>query len=110
EEQNILRADAIILVYSIADTKSFTEVTKYYRSIMFPIVLVGTKADIDKKQRRVSSFEGQQLARSFNCPFIEVSAKTNDRVHEAFVELMRLVDKQYARFRRFKKSLSPILL
>lgn len=29
---------------------------------------------------------------------------------QAFVELMRLVDKQYARFRRFKKSLSPILL
>uniref|UniRef100_A0A0N5ALK9 small monomeric GTPase n=1 Tax=Syphacia muris TaxID=451379 RepID=A0A0N5ALK9_9BILA len=115
-EQDILRANAIMLVYSITDKKSFSDVNTYYRAVMtakkhmHPVVLVATKTDVEKKKRKVTAFEGQTLARRFNCPFIEVSAKTNEQVHQAFVELMRLVDKQYARIRRFKRSLAPLLL
>ncbi|KAE9421848.1 hypothetical protein Angca_005564, partial [Angiostrongylus cantonensis] len=46
-----------------------------------PIVLVGSKSDLYRK-RRVSAYEGQILARHIGCPFLEISAKTNDCVNE----------------------------
>ena len=67
------------------------------------MVLIGTKADADKKKRKVTSFEGQSLARRLNCPFVEVSSKTNDRVHEVslgstkFVTVASLAGEQYFR-------------
>lgn len=44
------------------------------------MIVVGTKSDLKENMREVSSFEGQQLARSHNCSFFEVSAKENDSV------------------------------
>lgn len=36
-----------------------------------PLVVIGTKSDLENK-RQVESYEGQMVAKQFNCPFLEV--------------------------------------
>jgi GTPase KRas protein len=37
----------------------------------------------------VSAHEGRELAKSFDCPFLETSARTRINVEESFFELVR---------------------
>lgn len=54
-------------------------------------MVVGNKADL-ASERAVSEAEGQALARDFgDAGFIEVSAKNNVKVREAFETLVRLI-------------------
>ena len=95
-------ADGFLLVYSITSKESFYELRKIYNEIFqfrkenfknnennenndenikdeikdklkFPLVIVGNKKDLETK-REVSEEEGRELAKEFNCPFIEVSS------------------------------------
>merc|ERR1712087_188061 len=52
-----------------------------------PMVIVGNKLDLDS-ERTVPTKEGQELAASFSCPFMETSAKARIRVEDAFYELV----------------------
>jgi len=56
------------------------------------MVIVGNKLDLDS-ERAVSTKEGQELAASFGCPFMETSAKARIRVEDAFYELVREIRK-----------------
>ena len=49
-------------------------------------VLVGNKCDLSNI-RQVSKQQGQQLAREYDIPFIETSARTGENVQEAFILL-----------------------
>ena len=40
-------------------------------------------------QREVNAAEGKQLADSWQCPFVEASARTNQNVNELFIEVVR---------------------
>ena len=51
-----------------------------------PIILVGNKKELTN--RKVTTIEAQNEARSRDCAFIETSAKTNENVQELFMELM----------------------
>ncbi|GMT20782.1 hypothetical protein PFISCL1PPCAC_12079, partial [Pristionchus fissidentatus] len=87
----------VVVVYSIIDRESFHDAKRLLsifsgqRGVQMPMVLVGTKSDLTKR-RVVDSYEGQQLAKEFNCPFIEVSSRRNQCVNEAFIELVQLMD------------------
>lgn len=59
-----------------------------------PFVMVGNKADLDQNQRRVSEEEAQQLARTWNVPYVETSAKTKQNVEKVFFDLMREIRKR----------------
>jgi len=49
-------------------------------------VLVGNK--IDKvSERKVSKEEGEELAKHYNIPYIETSAKQNMNVEESFITM-----------------------
>lgn len=51
-------------------------------------MLVGNKCD-KTYEREVSREEGQALARSFGCAFMETSAKTAQNVERLFTDLVR---------------------
>jgi GTPase KRas protein len=58
----------------------------------YPIVIVGNKCDLEK-DREVSTVEGRELAKSFNAPFAETSAKLRINVEDAFFQLVREIRK-----------------
>ena len=90
-------ADAFIIIYSIADRCSFDEVMRLKflcsratskRSHDAAVLIVGNKSDL-KYDRIVEYEEGEELARSLNCAFMEVSVRESyDEVYGAFEKLM----------------------
>lgn len=80
---------AVMLVYDCTDRDTFHNIGKWTRQIKdhgdlnTNIILVGNKAD-DETARVVSTEEGQTIAEEFNIAFVEVSAKLNIGVNEAF--------------------------
>ncbi|CAN6666359.1 ras-like protein 1 [Trichomonascus vanleenenianus] len=94
-EQYMRTGEGFLLVYSITSRSSFEEVAAFYQQILrvkdrdqFPVVIVGNKSDLET-ERQVSYEEGMQLARQFNCKFIETSAKHRINVEEGFYQLVR---------------------
>lgn len=53
-------------------------------------MLVGNKADLSGKLRRVSYEQASFLAYQRRCAFIEASARKNEHVEEAFFGLLQL--------------------
>ena len=89
-----------ILVYSISSRQSF-EICSVIRDKILdltgmesiPLVLVANKVDLHS-QRQVSVEEGQNLARKWNCTFIETSAKHNQNISRVFEQLLNEIEKQ----------------
>lgn len=55
------------------------------------MIIVANKVDLAAKDRAVSKEEGQALATEFGASFLEVSAKQNLKVKEAFETLIRTI-------------------
>lgn len=53
-------------------------------------MLVGNKCD-KQYEREVSREEGLRMAQSFDCEFLETSAKTSQNVERLFTNLVRLL-------------------
>ena len=95
-ERWIKEADAYLLIYSIVDKNSFLhEIPSFYNEIVriketsnFPLVLIGNKSDMEN-ERTISLEDGQNLAKQYNCPFLETSALNNVNIEETFVKLIR---------------------
>ena len=99
EQYSVLRdplfsKDGYVFMYSITCRKSFDCISKYFLDIrgrsgeFTPAVLVGNKCDLEKG-RQVSNEEGEELAKTLNCPFFETSAKQGIHVTDAFHQLVR---------------------
>jgi len=98
-DQYMRTGQGFILVYSITSRSSFDEISSFREQILrvkdkdkVPMVLVGNKCDLES-ERQVTTVEGQNLAKQFNCPFMESSAKTRVNVEEVFFELVREIRK-----------------
>ncbi|KAL1865433.1 hypothetical protein VTK73DRAFT_5247 [Phialemonium thermophilum] len=94
-EQYMRTGEGFLLVYSITSRQSFEEITTFQQQILrvkdkdyFPMVVVGNKCDLES-EREVSRQEGENLARSFGCKFIETSAKSRINVDKAFYDIVR---------------------
>ncbi|KFA61923.1 hypothetical protein S40285_02833 [Stachybotrys chlorohalonatus IBT 40285] len=94
-EQYMRTGEGFLLVYSITSRQSFEEITTFQQQILrvkdkdyFPMVVVGNKCDLEG-DREVSRSEGEALARSFGCKFIETSAKSRINVDKAFYDIVR---------------------
>ena len=88
--------EGFILVYSVIALSTFNDLSELREQIMrvkegdVPMILVGNKADLDS-QRMVAKAQGDELAKSFGCGFLEASAKTRLNVDEIFNEVIRQV-------------------
>ncbi|KAJ5073833.1 ras-like protein rasd [Anaeramoeba ignava] len=98
-EQYMKTGEGFLLVYSIVSRSSFEEIDDLRDQILrvkdaslVPTVLVGNKSDL-ADDRVVEVSEGQNLAKTFQCTFIETSAKTRNNVEECFHALVREVVK-----------------
>lgn len=88
-----------LIVYSIIEKTTFEAAKRFHEHILtvagkdeYPTVLVGTKLDLEG-QRQVSNAEGIELAKKWNCAFMEASSKAKINVEEAFYALVRVVVK-----------------
>jgi len=104
-EQYMRTGEGFLLVYSITSRQSFEEIMTFQQQILrvkdkdyFPIIVVGNKCDLEG-ERQVSKQEGEALARSFGCKFIETSAKSRINVDNAFYDLVREI-------RRYNKEMA----
>jgi len=98
-EQYMQNGEGFLLVYSITSRDSFEEINTFHRQILrvkeeesFPVVIVGNKCDLEY-ERQVGMNEGRDLAKHFQCKFLETSAKDKINVDEAFVSLVREIRK-----------------
>jgi len=100
-EQYMRSGEGFLLVFSLCSRKSFDELERMYHLVlrskdreigMFPMLLVGNKADLDRS-RQVSRQECENMAKQLKTPFIECSAKNRINIDQAFYELVRLIRK-----------------
>ena len=82
----------IILIFSVADKKSFYNLQKWVNQIKeetnenTPLILIGNKIDAEK-DREILKNELEELAKEFDINYYECSAKTGENVNLAFNEL-----------------------
>ncbi|CAF0743807.1 unnamed protein product [Adineta steineri] len=99
-----------ILVYSITSQATFNDLIDIKDQIMrvkdvgadIPMVLVGNKNDLED-ERVVGKQNGEGLARSFSCTFLEASAKLQVNVNEIFFDLIRQINRKTQRSRPAKQ-------
>lgn len=84
-------------MYDVTDEGSFRNVSNWMQNIQHHAsdkvnkILVGNKSDMAPEKRAVSYGAGQELAREYNIPFFETSAKTGAHVEEVFMCISRRV-------------------
>jgi len=84
-----------LLIYAINKKDTFEEIPRLRddtirvkENKIIPMILVGNKCDLEE-EREVSIQEGRDLAKSYNIPFYETSAKTRLNVEEIYHQLVR---------------------
>lgn len=100
-EQYMRKGDAFLLVYSVTDKASFTNIRNFHTLILrvkdkdtYPMILVANKVDL-VHLRQVSQEQGQDLANILKIPYIETSAKNPPvNVDKAFHEVVRIIRNQ----------------
>ena len=101
-DQYMRSGDGFAVVYSIISQTSFLEVSGI-RDQLFRVlekdpdehicmVLCGNKCDMEN-DRQVQMNEVQQIAKEWDCPFYETSAKERINIMEAFQALVRDIKK-----------------
>jgi len=89
-----------VLVYSIIAQSTFNDLPDLRDQILrvkdkdqVPMVLVGNKSDLTD-QRVISTEQGEDRAKLFNCSFVEASAKSRSNIDLIFNTLIRLINKE----------------
>ena len=105
-----------LLVYSITAQSTFNDLQDLREQILrvkdtddVPMILVGNKCDLED-ERVVGKDQGQNLARNFNCAFLETSARSKINVNEIFYDLVRQINKKNPETRNKNKKKKGCLI
>ena len=92
-----LDVDGYILIYSVDDKDSFQQSKRIFDKLMdivgpnaIPTILVANKIDLTE-ERVVSREEGKEMAQLMNIPYIETTAKDDQKVEDVFMELLEKI-------------------
>jgi small GTP-binding protein len=85
-----------LVVFDVTQPESFQSIPKWFEEVKknrgdIPLILVGNKVDLP--DRKVSSQQGEQMAKKFSVKYLETSAKTGVSIERVFVELSNLMVK-----------------
>ena len=95
-------AHGIILIYDVTEQKSFDNVKNWMAQIKeevserVSIVLVGNKID-DEDNRKISTEQGESMAKDYEIMFFECSAKTGQNIDEIFNNLVKKVVENFSK-------------
>ncbi|CAH6719881.1 rheb-like protein Rhb1p [[Candida] jaroonii] len=97
-EKHLIGIHGYVLVYSVTSRQSF-EVVEIIRdkilnsvgSENIPMILIGNKSDLNY-QRQVEYSQGEELAKKFNCKFLEASVKDNLNITKSFEMLIDKIE------------------
>ncbi|XP_051019070.1 synaptotagmin-4 isoform X1 [Acomys russatus] len=110
-EQYMRGGEGFIICYSVTDRQSFQEAAKFKELIFqvrhtyeIPLVLVGNKIDLEQF-RQVSTDEGLNLAREYNCALFETSAALRFGIDDAFHGLVREIRRKESMLSLMEKKL-----
>ncbi len=90
------------MVYDITSRETFENITSWLEECKvngnpeMTLVLVGNKTDLPS-ERQVSFNDGEQFAQKNGMLFFEVSAKTDSRIGEIFVQSAKMVNEKIKR-------------
>jgi len=97
-DQYMRTGEGFLLVFAVNNAKSFEDISGYREQIKrvkdadeVPMVLVGNKCDLPT--RNVEPAQAKEVAKIYQIPFIETSAKTRMGVDDAFYTLVREIRK-----------------
>ena len=84
---SLKNAQGIILVFDVANKKSFNDLNMWLSEIknvtdQVSIILFGNKCEL--KKREVTKEEAEKFAKEHNIPYIETSAKENLNIEQGF--------------------------
>ena len=97
----------ILLLYDITKLSSFENIREWIKDIREEvyekaiIFLIGNKID-KTEERKISTEQGEALAKEFNLPFFEASAKSGENVDEIFKALYQKISEVYIDFQKGK--------
>ncbi|KAJ3436156.1 ras-like protein rasb [Anaeramoeba flamelloides] len=99
-DRSFQKMDGFLCCYSVTSKATIGEIRRDFQSIIkikdttqVVGVLIANKCDVREEERAVSPEVGKELAREFNVPFVETSAKTGENVELAFLTAAREVRK-----------------
>jgi len=95
-------ANGALLIWDLTRDETFNEIENWYLEMLenqtneIPFILIGNKADLIKdKERTIEINVVKEYAEKKGSFYIETSAKTGEKVEEAFVALSkRMIDKK----------------
>lgn len=102
-------AHGIIIVYDVTNKDSFDNVRQWMQEIEkfasenVNKLLVGNKSDLEE-QREVTYDEGVELAKKFDIPFLEVSAKNALHVDDTFTTMATEIQARFLKEKSQKKD------
>ena len=89
--------EGFLLVYSVTERSTFMALRKFKSMIdrvrnydNVPVILVGNKSDLERR-RKVSTRDGEALAKEFGCTFYETSAALRHNVDQIYHNIVRCI-------------------
>ena len=95
-------AHGILLIYDVTSRKTYDNIKNWVTQIKeevsekVTIILVGNKID-DEKNRKVSTEEGEKMAKECGLSFYETSAKSGINIDSTFNELVTKTVEKYSK-------------